>query len=98
MKIKPEISSALDSIKTSQNNFIPIVEKSEVETMVRVKDGVTIMIGGLIKDEKSRDNSKVPILGDIPFLGGAFKNQSHGAQRTEIIIFITPKIISGDLK
>ncbi len=98
MKIRPEISSAIDSIKTSQNNVIPIVEKSEVETMVRVKDGVTIMIGGLIKEEKSRSNSKVPLLGDIPLLGSAFKNESRGTQRTEIIIFITPKIISGDVK
>jgi type II secretory pathway component GspD/PulD (secretin) len=56
------------------------------------------MIGGLIKEEKSRSNSKVPLLGDIPILGSAFKNESRGTQRTEIIIFITPKIISGDVK
>ncbi len=98
MKIRPEISSAIDSIKTGQNNVIPIVDKSEVETTVRVKDGVTIMIGGLIKDEKSRSNSRIPVLGNIPLVGLAFKNQSRGTARSEIIIFLTPRIISGDVK
>ncbi|NTW98481.1 MAG: hypothetical protein HGB35_00795 [Geobacteraceae bacterium] len=98
MKIRPEVSSAATSITTGQNNVIPIVDKSEVETTVRVKDGVTIVIGGLIKDENSRGESKVPLLGDIPVVGSAFKSTSRSKEKTEIVIFLTPKIISGDLQ
>jgi type II secretory pathway component GspD/PulD (secretin) len=97
MKIRPEVSSAATSLKTGQNNLIPIVDTSEVETTVRVKDGVTIMIGGLIKEEKSRGDFKVPVLGDIPLVGSAFKSQSRGKEQSEIVIFLTPRIISGDV-
>ena len=98
MRIRPEVSSATTSIKTGQNNVIPIVDKSEVETTVRVKDGVTIVIGGLIKNENSNQESKVPLLGDVPILGHAFKNSGRSKEQTELVIFLTPRIISGDLK
>jgi type II secretory pathway component GspD/PulD (secretin) len=98
MKIRPEVSSAANSIRTGQNNVIPVVDTSEVETTVRVKDGVTIVIGGLIKDEKTRQDFKVPLLGDIPVVGLAFRNTGRTKEQTEIVIFLTPRIISGDLK
>lgn len=98
MKIRPEVSSAATYITTGQNNQIPIVDTSEVETTVQVKDGVTIVIGGLIKDEKTGQDSKVPLLGDIPLVGAAFRNTNHLKEKTEIVIFLTPRIISGDLK
>ncbi|MBF0123200.1 MAG: hypothetical protein HQL21_07355 [Candidatus Omnitrophica bacterium] len=97
MKIRPEVSSAATSLKTGQNNFIPIVDTSEVQTTVRVKDGVTIIIGGLIKDEKILGDSRVPVLGAIPVVGGAFRSQSRGKEKSEIVIFLTPRIITGDL-
>jgi type II secretory pathway component GspD/PulD (secretin) len=97
MKIRPEVSSAANSIRTGQNNVIPIVDTSEVETTVRVKDGVTIVIGGLIKDEKTRVDFKVPLLGDIPIVGSMFRNRGRSKEQTEIVIFLTPRIISGDV-
>ena len=96
MKIRPEVSSATDSVRTGQNNLIPVVDTSELETTVRVKDGVTVVLGGLIKDEQVRSNSKVPILGDVPVVGGAFRNRITGTQKSEIVIFLTPRIIEGD--
>jgi len=96
MKIKPEVSSVTSNVTTSNNNTIPIVETSEAETTVMVKDGVTIVIGGLIKDEKIKTTKKVPFLGDIPILNFAFSNVSDSVTKTEIVIFLTPKIISGD--
>ena len=98
MKIKPEVSSVTSSLKTSDNNEIPIVESSEAETTVLVKDRVTIVIGGLIKEEKVKNTEKVPILGDIPFFGNAFRNESDKVTKTEIVIFLTPRIISGDVE
>lgn len=97
MKIKPEVSSVTRTITTGNNNTIPIVEKSEAETTVNVKNGVTIVIGGLIKDEKINADKKVPILGDIPFLGHLFKSQSKSLSKTELVIFLTPRIVEGDM-
>ncbi len=96
MKIKPEVSSRTGYIDTSTNNQIPIIETSEAETTVMAKDGVTIVIGGLIKEEEIHTVNKVPLLGDIPFLGSIFRNEDKEARKTEIVIFLTPRIITGD--
>jgi len=98
MKIKPEISNVEAKPYTDANgNSIPIVDTSEVQTTVRVKDGVTIIIGGLMKNELINNKNKIPVLGDIPFLGKAFGNETRNMQKTEIVIFLTPHIINGDV-
>lgn len=97
MKIRPEVSSVTRTLTTSNNNTIPVVETSEAETMVMIKDGVTVIIGGLIKEETINSENKVPLLGDIPFLGLAFRNEDHLTRKTEIVIFLTPRIMSGDV-
>ncbi len=97
MKIKPEVSSVTGNVTTSHNNTIPIVETSEAETTVSVKDQVTIVIGGLIREEKVKMTKQVPLLGSIPFLGAAFRNTSDLVRKTEIVLFLTPKIITGDV-
>jgi type II secretory pathway component GspD/PulD (secretin) len=96
MKIQPEVSTVTSNLTTSNNNTIPIVETSEAETTVLVKDGVTLVIGGLIKEENIREEKRVPFLGDIPVLGTAFKSDSKEKVKTEIVIFLTPKIVTGD--
>jgi len=97
MKIRPEVSSVTRTLTTSNNNSIPVVETSEAETMVMIKDGVTVIIGGLIKEEQIDSENKVPLLGDIPFLGHAFRNEDHLTRKTEIVIFLTPRLMSGDV-
>jgi len=97
MKIKPEVSSVVSNLVTSNNNILPIVETSVVETTVSVKDGVTIVIGGLIKDEIISSQKKIPVLGDVPVLGAVFRNTADLKKKTEILIFLTPRIISGDV-
>jgi len=96
MNIRPEVSSVLGSLETSGGNNVPIVKTSEAETTVRIKDGVTVVIGGLIEDSAVETSKKVPLLGDIPLLGAAFRNQSTSKVKTEIAIFLTPKIITGE--
>ena len=96
MKIRPEVSSVLSVVETSGGNEIPVVKTSEAETTVRIKDGVTIVIGGLIEDSNSDTRKKVPILGDIPLLGAVFRNQDMSSTKTEIAIFLTPTIVSGE--
>jgi len=97
MKIKPEVSSVISYVTTSNNNQIPVVDTSEAETTVMVKDGVTIVIGGLIKDEKIDTVNKVPVVGDIPIVGLAFRNKDKTVRKTELVIFLTPRIMSGDI-
>ncbi len=98
MKIKPEVSSVLRFLETSNNNSIPVVETSEAETTVLVKNNVTIVIGGLIKEEQIKSTRKVPVLGDIPLISFAFKNVSDQTSKSELVIFLTPKISTGDVE
>ncbi len=96
MKIKPEVSSVTRTLTTGNNNTIPVVETSEMETTVVVKDGTTIVIGGLIKDENIDSKRKVPLLGDVPVMGAMFRSQDNLKRKTELVVFLTPKIIKGD--
>lgn len=97
MKIKPEISSVVDTLITAQENEIPIIDTSTAETTVMVKDGSSIIIGGLRKDEKTGSEEKVPFLGDIPILGFLFSSGYTKTERTELLIVITPHIVSGEI-
>ena len=97
MKIKAEVSSAAEPIITTIGSRIPIVETSEAETTVKVKDGTMIMIGGLIKDEKRDEIIGLPVLAKIPILGALFGTRTALTKKTELIIFLTPHIISGEV-
>lgn len=92
MLIKPEVSSV-----TGFSDGIPVVEETTAETEVIVRDGVTLIIGGLIKKEDRKTVKKVPLLGDIPLIGRLFSSNSSEDVKSELIIFITPHIISGDV-
>jgi len=101
MKIRPEVSS-IDRYLTTYystgevRSEIPIIATTAAETTVMVKDGYTIIIGGLIKEETIRTIKKIPILGDIPFLGMAFRQVDEDKEKTELVVFLTPHIITGD--
>ena len=97
MKVKPEISSVTRNVITSNNNSIPVVETSEAETKVTVKNGVTIFIGGLIRDETINSYNRVPVLGSLPVIGAAFRGEDEFVRKTETVIFLSPKIITGDI-
>ncbi len=71
----------------------PILATREARTDVIVRDGQTIVIGGLIEDDTSRSTSKIPILGDIPLLGWFFKQRGITENKKELLVFITPRVI-----
>ncbi len=96
MKLKPEISSVVDTLISSSNNQIPIIDTAMAETSVMVKDGTTIMIGGLNREEETDEYSGTPFLGRVPFLGFLFSSKTKAKIRTEILILLTPHILSGD--
>ncbi len=95
LKIRPEVSSVATTLETSTGNDIPIVETTEAETRVMVKDGATIVIGGLMKDETSYSHKRVPILGDLPVVGFLFGNKSDRIEKTELVILLTPHLTTG---
>lgn len=96
MKIKPEISSVTGTFTTTTGTKVPVVSTSEAETIVKIKDGTMIMIGGLMKDTKTDDVKGIPLLAKIPWIGGIFSNRTAETKRQEIIIFLTPHIITGE--
>ncbi|MBI2094976.1 MAG: hypothetical protein HYT89_02280 [Candidatus Omnitrophica bacterium] len=97
MKIRPEISSTSDTpLTTGEGNKIPIVDTTTAETRVMVKDGTTIVIGGLLKDEKKHTSDRIPILHKIPVVGYLFKQNNTELDQSEIVVFLTPRIIEGD--
>jgi len=96
MKIKPEVSSVGSNLVTPSGNTIPIVDTSTAETTVMVRDGVSILIGGLRRDEKTENRKKVPVLGDIPIFGKPFNSYTTATVHTELLILITPHIVYGN--
>jgi type II secretory pathway component GspD/PulD (secretin) len=96
VKIKPEISSVLDYLETGSHNKIPIIETSTAETTVMVKDNTTLIIGGLSKSEETKDSDSTPMLSKVPLVGKLFGTKADKTVRTEILVMLTPHIISGD--
>lgn len=96
MTVKPEISSVIGNVTTSSNNAIPIIDTSTAETTVIAKDGATIMIGGLGKEERSEDVKQLPFFSKLPVVGGLFKTKTNKVEHTELLILLTPIIFEGD--
>lgn len=97
MKVKPEISSVVSSLTTPSGNTIPIIDTSTAETTVMVKDGATIIIGGMVREEKTSSSSGVPLLSRIPLIGLIFKSSTNAKERTELLVMLTPHIVEGDV-
>lgn len=98
MKLRPEVSSQTGTYTYgTPPTTVPVISTTQAETNVMVKDGTTIIIAGLIKDERTGTVNKVPWLGDLPIVGNAFKNTNNEIKKTELIIFLTPHIISPEV-
>jgi len=98
IKVRPEVSTAtVETFDTgSAKNRVPIVTTTEAETNVLVKSGTTLIIGGLIDAKNELTDNRLPILGDIPILGMAFRGTSDSKTKTELVVFLTPQIIMPD--
>ncbi|CNK36424.1 putative outer membrane porin HofQ [Yersinia frederiksenii] len=71
-----------------------LIDKQEIKTQVTVKDGETIVLGGIFQQKSSQGVNKVPLLAEIPWLGALFKQDAQQQSRRELVIFITPRLIS----
>ncbi len=96
LDIYQEISSLTDSAVFDPNKVGPVVNKRYASTTVVAKDGETIAIGGLLRDNEVKIVRKVPLLGDIPILGWLFRYQRKQVEKTNLLIFITPTIVKGN--
>ena len=95
--IKPEVSSITSFFPSATAaDRAPVIETANAETTVLVKDGTTILIAGMIKATKTLSKNRVPLFGGIPVLGKVFSNTSDEIQNTETMIFLTPRIVTGD--
>ncbi|MEK7349066.1 MAG: type II and III secretion system protein, partial [Candidatus Eisenbacteria bacterium] len=92
LSVSPEISEILEY--RGQFNERPVTATRSATTQVVMKGGETVMIGGLIKEVDVKTTRKVPFLGDIPILGALFKHKTTSKQKIDLMIFITPHLIS----
>jgi type IV pilus assembly protein PilQ len=93
LTVQPEVSQS-NRDANFQGASIPIVESRTANTIVSLKDGYTMGIGGLLQTSATNSNNRVPLLGDIPVLGRLFRSDTKNLEATNLIIFITAKTIS----
>ncbi len=93
VEVLPEVSNVFQLIGPDQN--IPWVVRRSAQTTIRVKDGETIVIAGLISMNRKNTIYKVPFLGDIPFIGGMFRHKNISNKKTDLIIQVTPHVVRG---
>ena len=86
-----------DTVSTSTGDAVAI-DTQEISTQVLVENGETIVLGGIFQQSSSNDVRKVPLLGDLPFVGYLFKNSSEVLEKRELLIFVTPKILTDKLR
>ncbi len=95
MIVAPEISTITDqTIPISDSVNAPVFAKRSAETVVVTGDGKTVVIGGLMERNKTESIRKVPLLGDIPVLGWAFRRKIKEDTKTELLIFLTPYVVN----
>jgi type IV pilus assembly protein PilQ len=103
LEVKPQITPegsvimTLDINKDSVGQATPqgfAIDTKHVQTEVLVENGGTVVIGGIFTQTEGTDVNKVPLLGDIPYMGALFRNTTRTSAKTELLIFITPKIVT----
>jgi general secretion pathway protein D len=94
MILDPQISSlSSQSVQLGNNQSYPVINLISADTVVVTPNNQTVVIGGLMQTQNNETENKVPLLGDIPILGNAFKYKTSNKQKTELIIFLTPHIV-----
>ncbi|MCQ2740061.1 MAG: secretin and TonB N-terminal domain-containing protein [bacterium] len=100
LNIKPEYSTIAGQVyargETGSNDLVAtLLSRRDLDLKnVRIKDGETLIIGGLIQETESKTVNKIPLLGDLPLIGAAFRSTSSSKSKSELVIMITPRIIN----
>ncbi|MCA9269575.1 MAG: hypothetical protein KDA41_13935, partial [Planctomycetales bacterium] len=91
MEVHPELSTG--NVAVSDNFTLPNKTVTQVTTNVMIRDGATLVIGGLLREDLERNATQLPVLGSLPWIGPAFRRQDDKTNRDEIIVLITPRIV-----
>ena len=83
-----------ESVQSATGGLVPSIDTRSIETQVLVRDGQTVVLGGIYETERRETINKVPFLGDIPGLGVLFRSKQTVTNKAELLIFVTPKILS----
>jgi type IV pilus assembly protein PilQ len=83
-----------ESVQSATGGLVPSIDTRSIETQVLVNDGQTVVLGGIYETERRETVNKVPFLGDIPGLGVLFRSKQTVTNKAELLIFVTPKILS----
>jgi len=92
LHILPEFGIKVGTVLV-QNNNVPIVDTRKVDTIALIGDGQTVVLGGMRKKDVSTQTNKIPLLGDLPLVGGLFRFEGEDTAISELIVFITPRIV-----
>jgi len=93
LHIVPEFGVFVERVQLATSN-VPVVDTRKVDTIALIRDGQTVVLGGLRKKDSTQNIYKVPLLGDLPLLGGLFKSETEETITSELVIFITPRVIT----
>lgn len=96
LDVEPQITAIIGTV-TVENTSLPELSNESTKTRVMIKGGETLVIAGLVKDQLTDTKKKVPILGDIPIFGLLFQKSEKTNAKTDLMIFITPHIITPDV-
>lgn len=98
LSVNPDISELLETRRFEVEGAMatqPVIDRRSIDTVARIKDGETLVIAGIIKERKSEVIKGVPLLYKIPLLGNLFRRTEQRTDRTELVIFITPRVQAG---
>lgn len=91
MEVHPELSTG--TVRIEQGFTLPDKEVTQVTTNIMVRDGCTVVIGGLMRDELTTTTSQIPLLGSLPVVGPVFRQEKETIERREIVVLVTPRIV-----
>ena len=92
LELHPELSTG--TVRIEEGLTLPDKEVTKVTTNILCRDGATVIIGGLIREDLTTSVSQLPVLGSVPYLGAAFRRKTQAVDRREIIVLITPRVVS----
>ena len=91
LEIEQEVSSVVPTTSSTINS--PTIQQRRVKTTVVVNDGEVLALGGMIQDQVSKSSNQLPVLGDLPGIGGLFSNRDNSHNKTELIVLIMPRVV-----
>jgi MSHA biogenesis protein MshL len=97
LDVTPAISRLVrTAVSASGNTSAPVIDIRQATSIVRLRDGATAVVGGLVQENATSTRRKVPVLGDVPVVGRAFTGNYENSERTELVFLITPRVVRDD--